>query len=170
MKKLFKVALVAGCLFFAGNVAQAQSKIGHIAFNQLIDQMPDTKNVQKQIQDYQKTFVDQLTALNNELQANAQGYDAKKATMTDAARTAKEAELQDQNKRLQDFQAKAQQQVSDKTQQLSKPLLDKARAAVQAVAKEKGYAYVLDTTNQDLIVAAEADNMRAAVKARLGLK
>ncbi|WP_299284237.1 OmpH family outer membrane protein [uncultured Mucilaginibacter sp.] len=170
MKKLFKVALVAGCLFFAGNVAQAQSKIGHIAFNQLIDQMPDTKNVQKQIQDYQKTFVDQLTALNNELQANAQGYDAKKATMTDAARTAKEAELQDQNKRLQDFQAKAQQQVSDKTQQLSKPLLDKARAAVQAVAKEKGYAYVLDTTNQDLIVSPEADNMMAAVKARLGLK
>ena len=170
MKKLFKVALVAGCLFFAGNAAEAQSKIGHIAFNALIDQMPETKTVQKQIQDYQKTFIDQLTALNNELQANAQGYDAKKATMTDAARTAKEAELQDQNKRLQDFQAKAQQQVGDKTQQLSKPLLDKARAAVQAVAKEKGYAYVLDTTNQDLIVSPEADNMMAAVKTKLGLK
>ena len=170
MKKLFKVALVTGCLFFAGNVAQAQSKIGHITFNQLIDQMPETKTVQKQIQDYQKTFVDQLTALNNELQANAQGYDAKKATMTDAARTAKEAELQDQNKRLQDFQAKAQQQVSDKTQQLSKPLLDKARAAVQAVAKEKGYSYVIDTSQTELLVSPEADNMMAAVKAKLGLK
>ena len=170
MKKLFKVALVASCLFFAGNVAQAQSKIGHIAFNQLIDQMPETKVVQKQIQDYQKTFVDQLTALNNELQANAQGYDAKKATMTDAARTAKEAELQDQNKRLQDFQAKAQQQVSDKTQQLSKPLLDKARAAIQTVAKEKAYTYVLDTSQTELLVSPEADNMMAAVKAKLGLK
>ncbi|RYE19012.1 MAG: OmpH family outer membrane protein, partial [Sphingobacteriaceae bacterium] len=30
MKKLFKVALVAGCLFFAGNLAKAQSKIGYI--------------------------------------------------------------------------------------------------------------------------------------------
>jgi outer membrane protein len=170
MKKLFKVALVAGCLFFAGNIAEAQSKIGHIAFNQLIDQMPETKTIQKQIQDYQKTFVDQLTALNTELTTNAQSYDAKKASMTDAARTAKESELQDQNKRLQDFQAKAQQQVGDKTNQLSKPLLDKARAAVQQVAKEKGYAYVLDTSQTELLVSPETDNLMAAVKAKLGLK
>lgn len=170
MKKLFKVALVAGCLFFAANVAEAQSKIGHITFNALIDQMPETKTIQKQIQDYQKTFVDQLTALNNELTANAQAYDGKKATMTDAARTAKEAELQDQNKRLQDFQAKAQQQVGDKTQQLSKPLLDKARAAVQAVAKEKGYSYVIDTSQTELLVSPEGDNLMASVKAKLGLK
>jgi outer membrane protein len=170
MKKLFKVALVAGCLFFAGNIAEAQSKIGHISFNQLIDQMPETKTIQKQIQDYQKTFVDQLTALNTELTTNAQGYDAKKASMTDAARTAKESELQDQNKRLQDFQAKAQQQVGDKTNQLSKPLLDKARAAVQQVAKEKGYAYVLDTSQTELLVSPDTDNLMAAVKAKLGLK
>jgi outer membrane protein len=170
MKKLFKVALVAGCLFFVGNIAEAQSKIGHISFNQLIDQMPETKTIQKQIQDYQKTFVDQLTAMNTELTTNAQGYDAKKASMTDAARSAKESELQDQNKRLQDFQAKAQQQVGDKTNQLSKPLLDKARAAVQQVAKEKGYAYVLDTSQTELLVSPDTDNLMAAVKAKLGLK
>ena len=170
MKKLFKVALVAGCLFFAGNIAEAQSKIGYIAFNQLIDQMPETKTIQKQIQDYQKTFVDQLTALNTELQTNAQGYDAKRATMTDAARTAKEAELQDQNKRLQDFQTSARQKVDQKSNELSKPLLDKARAAVQAVAKEKGYSYVFDTTNQDMLVSPPADDLLASVKAKLGIK
>ncbi|MVN20917.1 OmpH family outer membrane protein [Mucilaginibacter arboris] len=170
MKKLFKVALVAGCLFFAGNIAEAQSKIGHINFNQLIDQMPDTKTIQKQIQDYSKTFSDQLTAMQTELTTNAQAYDAKRASMTDAARTAKEAELQDQNKRLQDFNTKAQQQVNDKTNQLSKPLLDKARSAVQAVAKEKGYTYVFDTAQTELLVSPEADNLMAAVKAKLGLK
>ena len=170
MKKLFKVALVAGCLFFAGNMAEAQSKIGHIAFNQLIDQMPETKTIQKQIQDYQKTFVDQLTALNTELQTNAQGYDAKRATMTDAARTAKEAELQDQNKRLQDFQTSARQKVDQKSNELSKPLLDKARAAVQAVAKEKGYAYVFDTSQTELLVSPPTDDLMASVKVKLGLK
>lgn len=170
MKKLFKVALVAGCLLFAGNMAEAQSKIGHINFNQLIDQMPQTKDIQKQIQDYQKTFVDQLTSLNNELQANAQAYDAKRASMTDAARTAKEAELQDQNKRLQDFQTSARQKVDQKSNELSKPLLDKARGAVQQVAKEKGYGYVIDTSQTELLVSPPTDDLMASVKAKLGLK
>ncbi len=170
MKKLFKVALVAGCLFFAGNVAEAQSKIGHINFNQLIDQMPETKTIQKQIQDYSKTFQDQLTTMQTELTTNAQGYDAKRASMTDAARTAKESELQDMQKRLQDYNTKAQQQVGDKTNQLSKPLLDKARVAVQSVAKEKGYTYVFDTAQTELLVSPDSDNMMAAVKTKLGLK
>ncbi|WP_419801038.1 OmpH family outer membrane protein [Mucilaginibacter sp.] len=170
MKKLFKVALVAGCLFFAGNIAEAQSKIGYINVNQVVDQMPETKVIQKQIQDYQKTFVDQLTAMNNELQTNAQAYDAKKATMTDAARTAKEAELQDQNKRLQDYQTKAQQQVGDKSKQLSDPLLLKVRTAIQTVAKEKGYNYVFDTAQTELLVSQPGDDLMPSVKTKLGIK
>ncbi len=170
MKKLLTVALVAGSLFFAGNAATAQSKIGYVNSNQIVDLMPETKVVQKQIQDYQKTFVDQLTSLNNELQANAQAYDTKKATMTDAARTAKESELQDQNKRLQDFQTTARQKVDDKTKELSNPLFTKMRTAIQAVAKEKGYGYVIDTSQTELLVSPETDNLFAAVKAKLGLK
>lgn len=170
MKKLFKVALVAGCLFFAGNVAEAQSKIGHINSNQVVELMPETKVVQKQIQDYSKTYSDQLAALQTELTTNAQAYDAKRATMTDAARAAKEAELQDQNKRLQDFNTTARQKVDEKTKSLSDPLFTKLRAAIQSVAKEKGYNYVFDTSQTELLVSPDADNLMAAVKAKLGLK
>ncbi len=170
MKKLFKVALIAGCLFFAGNIAEAQSKIGHINSNQVVELMPETKVVQKQIQDYSKTYSDQLTALQTELTTNAQAYDAKRATMTDAARAAKEAELQDQNKRLQDFNTTARQKVDEKTKSLSDPLFTKLRAAIRAVAKEKGYNYVLDTSQTELLVSPDADNLMAAVKAKLGLK
>ncbi len=170
MKKLFNVALIAGCLFFTGNIAEAQSKIGYINSNQVVELMPETKVVQKQIQDYSKTFSDQLTALQTELTTNAQGYDAKRASMTDAARTAKEAELQDQNKRLQDFNTTARQKVDEKTKSLSDPLFAKLRAAIQAVAKEKGYNYVFDTSQTELLVSPEADNLLASVKTKLGLK
>ena len=170
MKKLFKVALVAGCLFFAGNIAKAQSKIGYINSNQVVELMPETKTIQKQIQDYSKTFMDQLTSLNNEFQTNAQGYESKKASMTDAARTAKETELQDQQKRLQDYQTTARQKVDEKTNELSKPLFDKVRGAIQAVAKEKGYSYVFDTTNTELLVSPPSDDLLPSVKAKLGLK
>ncbi|OOQ61171.1 OmpH family outer membrane protein [Mucilaginibacter pedocola] len=170
MKKLFKVALVAAGMLFAGNFAQAQSKIGHINFEQLVGLMPETKTLSAQIDAYKQTFVTQLTTMNTELQAKLKDYNDKKATMTDAVRVAKENELQDLNKRFQDYQNTAQQSVETKGNELTKPLVDKARAAVAAIAKEKGYAYVLNSSQTDLIVSPDADDLMAAAKLKLGLK
>src|ERR1700754_756237 len=170
MKKLFKVALVAVGMLFAGNFANAQTKIGHINFNQLIDMMPETKTVTTQMQAYQKTFIDQLTTMNNEYTTKGQEFQKNSATMTDAIRTSKGQELQEIQKRMQDYQNNAQQQVDAKRQELGKPLIDKATAAVNAVAKEKGYAYVLDSSQVSLLVSPDADDLMAAVKLKLGLK
>lgn len=170
MKKLFKVALVAACMVMVGSFAKAQTKIGYINFNQLIDQLPESKAIQKQAQDYQKTFIDVLQGMQTEFQTKAQAYEAKRATMTDALRTQTETELQDLQKRIQDYQQSASQKVQEKYNELSKPLIEKARGAVNTVAKEKGYTYVLDTAQVDLIVSPPADNLMDAVKAKLGLK
>jgi outer membrane protein len=170
MKKLFKVALVAACMVMVGSFAKAQTKIGYINFNQLIDQMPESKTIQKQAQDYQKTFIDVLQGMQTEFQTKAQAYEAKRATMTDALRTQTETELQDLQKRIQDYQQSASQKVQEKYNELSKPLIEKARGAVNTVAKEKGYTYVIDTAQVDLIVSPPTDNLMDAVKAKLGLK
>lgn len=170
MKKLFKVALVAVGMIFAGNFANAQTKIGHINFNAVIDLMPETKTVSAQIQAYQKTFIDVLTGMNNEYTTKGQDFQKNQATMTDAIRSQKGAELQDMQKRMSDYQTDAQQKVEAKKNELGKPLFDKATAAVQAVAKEKGYAYVLDSSQVSLLVSPEADDLMAAVKLKLGLK
>jgi outer membrane protein len=170
MKKFFKVALVAAGMLFATSFAKAQTKIGYINFSQVIDQMPETKTVSASLQAFQKTFIDQLTTMNNEFQTKGEDYQKNRATMTDAIRTAKEAELQDIQKRMTDYQNNAQQQVEAKKNELGKPLVDKATTAVQAVAKEKGYAYVVDSSQVTLIVSPPGDDMLAAVKLKLGLK
>ncbi len=170
MKKLFKVALVAAGMLFAGNFAQAQTKIGHINFEQLVGLMPETKTLAAQIDAYKQTFVTQLTAMNTELQAKGAEFQKGQATMTDAVKVAKQNELQDLSKRFQDYQSTAQQQVEAKGNELTKPLVDKARAAIAAVAKEKGYAYVLNSSQTDLIVSPDADDLMAAAKLKLALK
>lgn len=170
MKKLLKFALVTVSIVLAGGIAKAQTRIGYINFNSLIDQMPETKTIKTQIEDYQKQFVDQLTAMNNEYKSKGEAYQAQQATMTDAMRTAKENELSDIQKRMQDYSSSAQQQVNAKTNELSKPLFDKVRAAIAEVAKEKGYTYVLDSSQTDLIVSPPGDDLMDAVKAKLGVK
>ena len=47
MKRLFKIALVAGGLLFAGSVANAQQKIAYINSAELIKAMPEVVNADK---------------------------------------------------------------------------------------------------------------------------
>jgi outer membrane protein len=174
MKKLLKVALVVACVVFAGSIAKAQTKVGYINFQQLVTMMPDTKVLQGQLETYNKQFQDQYTAMTTEYQTKGQAYEAQRATMTDAVRSAKEAELTDIQKRIQSFQQDAQQKIAAKTNELSKPLFDKLRAAIGQVAKDKGYAYVINTSastsDEILLVSPPGDDLMTDVKAKLGVK
>ncbi|MES2426688.1 MAG: OmpH family outer membrane protein [Bacteroidota bacterium] len=170
MKKLFKVALVAVCIVLVGNFAKAQTKIGYINTNELVPAMPEYKTVNTQIDLFKKTYVDQLQLLGKELQDKSADYQAKQATMTDAVKTMKQSELADLQKRAQDYQTKAQQDVEAKGSELMKPLIDKFHAAIEAVAKEKGYTYVIDSSTTQLLVSPAGDDLMAAVKVKLGIK
>jgi len=169
MKKLLKSALIAGCVLLMSSFAQAQTKIGYVNFQQLVGQTPKIKEIQTQINTYQQQFVDILKSMNTELQTKGADYEAKKATMTDAVRTKTENELQDLQKRIQDYQGNASNQVQAKYDELTKPLIDQLKAAINQVAKEKGYTYVFDTSASEMLVAPDADNLMSSVVAKLGL-
>jgi len=80
------------------------------------------------------------------------------------------SELADLQKRMQDFQTSAQQKIEAKSQEYMKPLYDRVHAAIDAIAKEKGYTYVLDSSQTSLLVSPPADDMMVAVKAKMGIK
>lgn len=169
MKKLFKISVIAAVMLFAGTMAHAQ-KVGYVNFKAMVDAMPETKGVQTQLQAYQKQFADQFQGMQTEYNTKVADYQKNSSTMNDATRTAKANEIQDIERRMQDFNNTAQQQINTKADELSKPLITKVKDAITAVAKEKGYAYVLNTTQIDLIVSPEADDLSPAVKAKLGIK
>ena len=172
MKKVFKVALVAVCMMLVGSFAKAQSKVGYIAMEEIISAHPESKTVQKAIETYQKDWQNQLSDLNTAYQKAVKDFTDQEKTMTDPVKASKGAEIQDMYKRLQEQDQLASQQVQTKANELSKPLLDKIRAAITAVAKEKGYNYVINASSGDqmLLVAPDADNLVAPVKLKLGIK
>jgi outer membrane protein len=171
MKKLFKVAIVAVSLLVVGNFAKAQTKIGYINFNELIRSMPEFKTVQVAVDGVQKQYVDQYTQMTQAYQAEVKKANDGAASMNDAQKTAEAATIQDMQKRIQDFQTDAQQKVEAKSNELTKPLVDKGKAAVTDVAKEKGYTYVFDSSQgAALLVSPDADDLLPAVKAKLNIK
>ena len=68
---------------------------------------------------------------------------------------------------LQNWQQIAQEAVQNKQSQLLAPVMRKIQDAIQAVAKEKGYTYVV--SREAIIIAPDADNMLQAVAKKLNI-
>jgi outer membrane protein len=171
IKQYSKAIIASTLLLFAANLSLGQTRIGYINFQALLAQMPEATLVDSQINAYQKQFADQLAIMKNSLQAKNTAFYAELTQVNDAVRTSRLAELQDLQKRLQDYQADAQNKVEAKSNDLVKPLADKARALIRVVAKEKGYSYVFDTSSGPVLAASPAgDDLMEAMKARLKVK
>src|SRR5690606_14399435 len=170
MKRLFKIALVAGGLFFAGNAANAQQKIAHINSAELIKAMPEVVNADKQLETYKGTLDADGKTMYTENQAKVQDFQSKEKTLSDTMKDMKVKEIQELQRRIEEFQQKAGEDFERKRGELYDPILKKAEDAVKAVAKEKGYAYVFDITQPGIVYFDGGINIMADVKAKLGLK
>lgn len=168
MKNIFKIAVVGVALIASSYTANAQ-KMAHINLDSLITLMPESKTAQAAVQDYSKQLEQQITAMQTELQTKYQTYQTDSPNMAEVVKASKEKELNDLNQRLQDFQQQAQADYQKKSGELSKPVYEKAKKAVDAVAKENGFKYVLDTSTGLVIYNEPADDIISLVIKKLGI-
>ncbi len=171
MKKiilLLVVTLMSGVVTLGQ--AQSKGKLGYIDSSKLLSLMPEREKAQNELQNYSKQLEDQLMAMQTELQNKYNDYLSKKDSLSDILLQTREKELQDIQTRIQNFQTSAQQDLQKKEQELIQPIIEKAKNAIQKVAKEKGYAYVFDTSVGALLYWPEdSDDLLPLVKSELGL-
>lgn len=168
MKKLFLVLMMSSIV--VTGYSQQKIKLGHLNSNELLEAMPEKAKAQKSLQDYSKQLEDQLVAMQDELEKKYNEYLEKKDTYTDLIKKNKEEELTSLQQRIQTFQANAQQDLQKKEQELLKPIIDKAKKAIDEVAKENGYTYIFDTgTGVLLYFPKDSDDILPLVKKKLGI-
>ncbi|HEY9123159.1 MAG TPA: OmpH family outer membrane protein [Bacteroidales bacterium] len=170
MKKSITLILsLAFVSFYA--TSQSLYKIGHINTQELIELMPETDSAQKKIDKLYKDLQQQLELMQTELKVKYQDYINKKNTFSESVLELKETELQDLNARIQKFQTLAQDEVENKRNDLYKPILDKANAAISAVAKENSFTYIFDASGGALLYKADNSiDIMPLVKQKLKLR
>ncbi|MCU0384823.1 MAG: OmpH family outer membrane protein [Flavihumibacter sp.] len=168
MKKVLSVLMVALGIAAFSQSAQAQTKIGYISFNEIVALMPEAKKADSSLVQFRDALIqsaqDKETALNEAINK----FNADSAKMTQAVKDVKRKELQQKLTELQGEEQRIQQELQKRQEELSEPIQKKAMDAVQAVAKESGYAYVLP--KEYLIVSPPGDDLLPLVKKKLGLK
>ncbi|MCF8365720.1 MAG: OmpH family outer membrane protein [Bacteroidales bacterium] len=172
MKRISKVFVVVILMMTVAYTATAQKaqKIGHIDFPGLIQMMPGQDSINKAYETYAKGLENQITTMQAELENKQLDYEANQATLSSIIRQTKEKELQDLYNRLVDFNQKAQQDLQNYENELLNPLIEKARNAVNAVAKEKGYTYILNTAQGMVLYFESGDDIMPFVKTKIGIQ
>lgn len=170
MKKTL-IAIVA-CLFAFGGTAMAQKniKLGHINSNELMQIMPGRDSAQTILQAEVTELEQTLKSMQNEAEQRYNDYVANQSGWTELIRQTKQREIQDMGARIQEFQENAQKQLQQREQDLLKPIIDRAKKAIEDVAREGGYTYILDSGTASVLYSQDSDDIMPQVKKKLGLK
>ncbi len=170
MKNLSKVVIILFLVVFTtASFAQVKQKFGHIDSNELLKLMPGRDSATAKITAYSKTLETQLKGMQGELETKYNDYSANKDNYTDLIKQTKEKELQDIQARIEAFQQSAQDDLEKKQNELLKPIIDKAKAAIEKVAKENQFTYIFDAGLGVLLYSDPTQDILPMVKKELGL-
>lgn len=168
MKKTYKFTILLLVSLFTVLGASAQgTKFGHINSAELLASLSEVKEADKKLQEFATSLENQLKLMTNEYQQKVQSYQSQAANMADPIKDAKVKEISDLEGRIQEFQQTAQESVSKKKEELYSPILKKTEDVIVEIAKEKGYAYVFDTSAGSVIYGQPSDDMMEMVKKKL---
>ena len=166
--KIFRKLTAAFLLLFVTMTATAQSKIAHIDSQTLISEMPEVKEAQAQLEKLQKTYATEIDASMKEYQTKLQTYSADAQNQTHVTNDARQKELAGMEQNIQQYQQTASQDIQKKQADLLRPLIEKARAAIQKVARAQGFEYVIDGTQGGSLILSDGKDLMEDVKKELG--
>lgn len=169
MKQIKTLLIAAALILGLSNVANAQSKVAHIASQELVNQMPAYKAAMSELEKLQNTYDAEIKNMLTELQNTVKRFQAEEATKTQEENAKRAGELQNTEKTISEYRQNALKDLQQKEVELLKPVIEKARVTVQKVARAKGYEYVLDSTTGTGIIMADGYDLMADVKKDLGI-
>ncbi len=146
-------------------------KFGHVTSELLLQAMPEYDSAQLELEELRQFYTLELERIQVEINKKIEEFNQAEATMSDLIKEAKASEIQELQLRLQNYSQTAQQDLQQQGMLVMQPVMDKARTAIDEVAKENGLLYVFDLSQGNPIYTSEESlDMIPLVKAKLGIQ
>lgn len=169
MKSIIKTTALLLFLFVSSSIAlQAQAvKIGYLNVPELLASLETWKTTQTQLETHKKMLEDKIVNMQKTLEAEYTTFQKSVDNYTRKQAEEKQQYFVNKDNELKQAAQKAQQELEQKTIDLTKPIQEKLKAAVQTVAKEGGFNYILDSSVGDLLFLDPTLDVTAKIKAKM---
>ena len=163
MKKIFIAAALMLGVFFAS----AQAKIGYVNTEELMSGMPELTKLDTELRQYQQELAQQGESYMADFRAKDSAFAKDSTKLSASMKEIKRGEIFDLYQKVVNWNQQMQGLMEQRTQEKLGPVRQKALDAIKAVAKEGGYAYILDINS--VIVGPPGDDVIALVRKKLGI-
>lgn len=143
MKKLLSLSFL---LLLTLSSVQAQMKIGYTNAELVLLLMPEYKTVDQQIRTAQQKYQETINIKRQYLESKMQEYQeyVQGGTLSQEDVQKRQQDLLNLQKEIEDYIEDAETQMQKKRTELLEPLANKLKTAIEEMAKEKGYDYVIN--------------------------
>ncbi|MEQ8523215.1 OmpH family outer membrane protein [Gracilimonas sp.] len=166
MKKLSLLLVSFLIAFSTMDVAKAQDaemKIGYVNPQAVLAKMPEMAAIQKRLQNFAEQKQQELLKKEQDFQQQVAAYEQKAGVISQEANQKEQERLAQLQQDLSTAQQEAEQALQQRRQELLGPMFTQIGTAIDAVAREKGLSYVLNTTTSsgDLIILYASDEYQS---------
>lgn len=142
LKKLIVLCIAA--MPFA-SFAQSGVKLGHLDVQLLFMSLPDAAEIDSVMKKTSDEYEVELKRMQEEIARKSEEYQKNYNNWDETIKQNRAEEIQALQTRVQNYYQNAQQLLAKKQEALQTPVREKIRKAIDDVAKENGFLYILDT-------------------------
>src|SRR5215467_6845759 len=152
-----KIAIIVCSVLLCASAVNAQ-KYAIIDTKYILDKLPDYKQAQADLDGIAATWQKEIDSMQSQLDKMYKDYDAEQVMLSEELRKKREDQLFLKEKTLRDLQRKRfgfEGDLFKKRQELIKPVQDKVYNAVQKIATQRGYDFILDKSEGITVIFAD---------------
>lgn len=160
-----QVVVIASLILSASWVHAAETKIGFVDMQKAIQSTAAGRKAKAELEGEFNKKKKELEKKEADLKKMGEDLERKRSVLSEEVLAKKQAEFQEEMLKYRDVVGKSQIDIQKKERDLTAPILEKMKKTIEKVAKEKGYAMVLENSQLVLYATAESDLTDAVIKA-----
>lgn len=157
------LAIAAALTLGHGVAVAADIKIGVVDMQKAIQTVDTGKKakaqLEKQITDKKKDIQTEEAAIKK----MTEDFKKQSLVMNDQAKAKKQAEIQERIMKYQELAGRTQQELQQREQELTEPIVSKLRAIIKDMAASKGYTVILERNDNTVLYFQDKDDLTSDV-------
>lgn len=155
--------LIALSFMQVNRVRAAEIQIGFVDMQKALQSVEAGRKAKAQLEKEFNAKKKELQTEEASIQKMGEEFRKQELVMSEDGKRKKQQELQERIMKFQQMTARSQQEIQQKEQELTQPIIGKLRHIIGDLAKQKGYTLVLERNENTVLYFLEKDDLTIEV-------
>ncbi len=139
-------------------------RFAYVNTEYILSNMPEYADAQSKIDKLSEEWRAEIAKQQKDIDDTYRAFQNEQYLLTEEAKKARIQEIENKERALKDYQKAKfgyEGELFQKREELIKPIQDKVYAAIEKLAKERGYDFIFDKANSTTVLFADTKNDRS---------